>query len=214
MTVDGQLVSSKKTLTLPVMVNVNFLIVFITRVIVTWALLGAVVTRGYFGIPEVFIFFTKVFWHCSFYPGQRSFSREFFIILLHYIVIYIMNLLSGARDLIFRCPYYTESVLWVFFLKKIYENFVETLEIVRNREVSVLYQEVRQTVLLKLCNRTSLCNRTERALWSSYKTKVSLVDVLVLSAAFEKNSTPSSSFLNGKIFHHHVRLDACSCRQK
>ena len=35
MTVDGQLVSSKKTLTLPVMVNVNFLIVFITRVIVT-----------------------------------------------------------------------------------------------------------------------------------------------------------------------------------
>ena len=35
------------------------------------------------------------------------------------------------------CPYQTESVLQRFFLKRTYENFVGTLETVRNREVSV-----------------------------------------------------------------------------
>ena len=58
-----------------------------------------------------------------------------------------MNLLSGAE---ISCPL---SVLErvgtmedFFFFKKIYENFVETLETVRNREESVLegcpYREV------------------------------------------------------------------------
>ena len=49
-----------------------------------------------------------------------------------------MDLLSGAEIL---CPLSVseiESVLWTFFfLKKINENFVGTLETVRNREVSV-----------------------------------------------------------------------------
>jgi len=48
-----------------------------------------------------------------------------------------MNLLSGAE---IWCPLSVlERVLIIegFFLKKIYENFVVTLETVRNREVSV-----------------------------------------------------------------------------
>ena len=36
-----------------------------------------------------------------------------------------------------RCPYQRESVLQRLFLKKIYDNFVGTLETARNREVSI-----------------------------------------------------------------------------
>ena len=57
-----------------------------------------------------------------------------------------MNLLSGAE---ISCPLSVlerVGTMEGFFLKKIYENFVETLETVRNREESVLercpYREV------------------------------------------------------------------------
>ena len=65
-----------------------------------------------------------------------------------------MNLLSGAEIL---CPLSVlerVAIVEVFFLKKIYENFVGTLETVRKREESVLercpYREVRLYSFLPL----------------------------------------------------------------
>ena len=78
--------SSKKVLTLPAMVECEFLGRFYhqsgSHLSLAWSGCDPVVfwnTRG-FHFPH------KVFRYCSFYPGQRSFSREFvftvFIILL------------------------------------------------------------------------------------------------------------------------------------
>ena len=58
-----------------------------------------------------------------------------------------MNLLSGVE---MSCPlsvFERVGIVEVFFLKKTYENFVEALQTVRNREESVLercpYRELR-----------------------------------------------------------------------
>ena len=49
-----------------------------------------------------------------------------------------MNLLSEAK-IFTHCPYYRESLYYRgFFVKKIHENFVGTLQTVRNIESSVL----------------------------------------------------------------------------
>ena len=64
-----------------------------------------------------------------------------------------MNLLSGAE---ISCPLSVLERVGIMevFLKKIYENFVRTLETVRNREESVLercpYREVRLYSFLPL----------------------------------------------------------------
>jgi len=54
-----------------------------------------------------------------------------------------MNLLSGAEiQCPLGCPYQIEDFFFLFFFKKIYENFVGTLETVRNREESFNIREV------------------------------------------------------------------------
>ena len=64
-----------------------------------------------------------------------------------------------------------ESRYYVFFLKKIYENFLGTLETVRNREESVLercpYREVRLYSFLPLIS----CERFESR--SHFKSRLS-----------------------------------------